>query len=101
MWLEFNTADEVHWLSADVALLSLVLLFRAQKDLVTWWQNDEPDKRLERGYRLKVSGWWAAVCLLVLVLGTAATRYSWPLPLSESWIHTIQSQVTEPERPAH
>jgi hypothetical protein len=65
-----EVADPPHVLAADFALLSLVLLFRALKDLVSTITKAHPKK------------WpivWTVLCVLGLGLGTEWTR-SWPMP---------------------
>lgn len=63
----FERADPPHVLTADLALISLVLLFRALKDLTS---------RLT-----KSTVFWAALCLSGFIAGTVWT-YSYPIPKS-------------------
>ncbi len=79
IWREVQTADVPHRLTADFALLCLVLCFRAGKDLVSaWLPKEEPSlKFLER---IKRPGFWTLLCLLGVVVGIIWTKYSLPLP---------------------
>ncbi len=54
-----SSADFPHWVTADLALLSLVLLFRALKG----WSRP-----------------WIFVCSMGLLLGILWTRFAWPAP---------------------
>ncbi len=84
-------ADLPHYLTADVALLSLVLLFRALKDLISALvpKKKEP---IEWG-RAKLAGFWTALCIIGLSVGLFATTYSWTLPIPECIVKDIQTPL--------
>jgi hypothetical protein len=66
----FDRADSPHVLTADLALLSLVLLFRALKGLTKL--ATEPN--MAKGWLI----FWTSLCLLGFGIGTKWT-YSWPM----------------------
>lgn len=88
----FDRADAPHVLTADLALLSLVLLFRALKgltQLVT--EPNLPKKGLI---------FWTALCLLGFGLGAKWTC-SWPIPRSiADQIQTPQPEQSSRPEPA-
>jgi hypothetical protein len=91
-------ADLPHYLTADFALLSLVLLFRALKDFVSaWLPRSMPTKQdgthLKFLARTRLSIFWTALCTLGLILGMLATTYSWPLPMSARIIDEIKAPL--------
>jgi hypothetical protein len=67
----FDRADPPHVLTADIALLSLVLLFRALKGLTQWFT--EPNIPI-KGLII-----WTMLCLLGFGGGTKWTYSSWPI----------------------
>jgi hypothetical protein len=69
----FDRADPPHVLTADLALLSLVLLFRALKGLTQL--AIEP--KMPKGWLI----FWTTLCLLGFGVGTKWTC-SWPIPKS-------------------
>lgn len=73
IWSQVGMADRVHLLSADFALLCLVLLFRALKEFVS-----------ATGLKETVLGFVSAICACGLIYGVLATRNAWPLPLPYS-----------------
>ena len=79
----FYAADAPHVLTADFALVCLVLLFRTLKLAVT------PDVKRK----------WAITCSVLLsiclCLGTMWTVYFWPLPLPNSIVEQIQTTPAE------
>lgn len=81
--------DLVHYISADLALLALALLFRSLKDVISEGfpklvRSSEgasdyvPEKAVVKGKVVRAIK-WSLVCLLGVILGTAWTKYSWPL----------------------
>jgi hypothetical protein len=73
-------ADSPHRLTADFALLSLVLLFRALKEFISAWIPREPQAHSE-GF-LKRTKWpllWTLACVVGMAIGILWTR-NWPLP---------------------
>jgi hypothetical protein len=80
IWRSVASADFPHRLSADFALLWLVLLFRALKDLISaFFPRQTVSSSLL--HRTKVSLVWTLVCACGITVGTLATKCSWPLPL--------------------
>jgi len=78
VWRAFWDADYEHWLTADIALLSIVLLFRALKELFSAKSRS-------------VFRWSCTLaCVLGFIVGTLMTYYKWPLPLSASVIQEMQ-----------
>jgi hypothetical protein len=67
-----RSADTPHYLTADFALLSLVFLFRALKDLISAFT-----KRPHSPGKTKCAICWTAACLAGVLVGTLATTYSW------------------------
>lgn len=92
IWRSVQTADTPHSITADAALLSLVLLFRALKDFVSGWlprdakESEKPF--LTRTFRSLV---WTALCLTGMILGTLTTACSWRLP--DRIVKEIQTPV--------
>jgi hypothetical protein len=85
-----SSADLPHYLTADFALLCLVLLFRALKDFVS---ARIPKKK---GDPIDWSkAWWPRVwtilCVVGLTLGLMATGWSWHLPIPDSITREIQA----------
>jgi hypothetical protein len=77
LWREFEKSDAPHRLTADFALLWLVVLFRALKPFSSdVWADPDDWPRNNRGKHLA----WAVVCAAGLAIGTLYTMYSWPLP---------------------
>ena len=77
LWRTFKSATDERLLTADFALLSVVLLFRALKSLVDaiWWKG-APKRRRRLGYRV----FWAVACVAGFLVGTWITVRSSPLP---------------------
>jgi hypothetical protein len=84
----FDRADPPHVLTADLALLSLVLLFRALKGLTKL--ATEPN--MAKGWLI----FWTSLCLLGFGIGTKWT-YSWPMFKSIA----DQIQAVPPEQKTH
>jgi uncharacterized membrane protein YfcA len=73
-------ADPPHVLTADFALLALVLLFRALKGLASALF---PTETIPLDELRKKRGWaffWSVLFALGILLGTEWTTQSWPLP---------------------
>jgi hypothetical protein len=92
VWRESISADDLHRLVVDLALLSLVLLFRASKDLVSGFlprDGQSFPKGLRRPSGLTVA--WVVVSAIGLIYATLATAYSLPLPLPNDLIRSIEA----------
>jgi len=74
-----ESADPAHVLTADLALLSLVLLFRALKDLASAYYPSEPLSGPEQRKMKKRARIATLFCSAGIVLGLLWTCY-WPLP---------------------
>ncbi len=83
-WRLVQTADCPHYLTADFALLCVVLLFRALKELVSAYYPAPPRDKSSPSRRLAMSKRSAivltAVCALGIAVGLLWTTGSWPLP---------------------
>lgn len=97
MWRAFPSAKSEYLLTADFALLSMVLLFRALKGLISGiWQSDA-DKAKNKAPRVGYRVGWAVVLGAGVILGSLATVYSLPVPLP-SWLLTeIRAEFTADE----
>lgn len=91
---EVGSADLPHRLSADFALLSLVLLFRALKDLVSALFPRQPTPR-SLLHRTKASLVWSLVFACGVMIGTLATKRLWQLPLPHSVVNAINAPLPE------
>jgi hypothetical protein len=82
VWGAVGMSDRPHYLTADVALLFLVLLFRSLKQLIALiYPGDAEAQKKERWLHPKaLLCAWSAVCILVVAYGTLATRYACCLP---------------------
>ena len=85
----FDRADPPHVLTVDLALLSLVLLFRALKELTKL--ATEPN--MAKGWLI----FWTSLCLLGFGVGTKWTYSSWPIfkPIAD------QIQMAPAEQRSH
>lgn len=92
VWRSVASADLLHRVSADFALLWLVLLFRALKDLISAFFPRETTS-LSLLNRAKVSLVWTLVCVCGITVGTLATKCSWPLPLPARVIDEINAPL--------
>jgi len=94
MWRSFKVVDDVHEVTADFALLCLVVLFRALKNLgsAIWPADRTPPARV----RARAS--WSIVLAIGLVIGIRASVHSWPMP--ERLVKAIHAPVQD-EIPAH
>jgi hypothetical protein len=96
---QVKAADLVHYVSADLALISLALLFRALKDVVShgFPRNDVAAVR----YKVWRAIACACLCLCGIFLGTMATKHSWPILLPQRVIDEIRVKpVQEAQSPA-
>lgn len=85
-------ADPPHYLTADVAFLAVVLLFRALKDLVSALVPKEAGGKIDLP-KAKCSGIWTAVCLIGLTFGLLATYRSWTWPIPDYVRNEIQTSM--------
>src|SRR5688572_25103330 len=78
LWRLFAASDvrHEHLLAADLALLSVVLLFRALKGVIPGPKQTEANMTKNRR--------WAIALSVTFVIGTYLTVYSIPLPLWQS-----------------
>ena len=96
LWQLFDGADKLHWISGDFALFSLILLFRALKEWVSWRQKKAQES--ERGrhrFHLGLSFGASVVCALGVIADAAATICNWPLPLPERVVKEIVGPTYE------
>lgn len=97
IWWEVRNADLLHYISTDMALLGVVLLFRTLKDVITYKvprTNQATAKHLSEQERAALASWpmrWSVLCIVGIGLGTCATRFSWNLPLPKEIVNQIQS----------
>lgn len=70
-----RSADLPHYLTADLALLSLVFLFRALKDLVSGLTK-KPRDQVALG-KIRWGSFWTVLCATGLTVGVLATTHSW------------------------
>ena len=89
----FSGADGEFLLTADLALLSVVLLFRALKSLVPAMWPSEADLEAKKPRRLLFRASWSAVLVACLCLGTWATIYSRSLLLPDWVVHEIRTPI--------
>lgn len=100
----FKKVDLVHYISADLALLALALLFRSLKDIISEGfprlvrSSDGapgyvPKKKVDRGNVLQAIA-WSSVCLFGVILWTAWAKYSWPL-LPSNIAHEINASLSQ------
>ena len=84
IWREVGGSDLPHQLSADFALLCLVLLFRTLKELVSACRRSQ-------GATVPLVA--TLICACGITLGALATKYSWPLPLPQHVIDEITTPL--------
>ena len=92
VWQQAGMADDVHRMTVDLALLSLVLLFRALKDLASALMPR--DDQASRGIRRRSSRVIVGAVVIFAIgfaYGTGATRYSWRVPLPHYMIRAVQT----------
>ena len=88
-------ADTPHWLSADIALLCLVLLFRSLKDLVSGcFPKGDAAAAIPRLWRVAVPVAWSAVLVFGLTLGMLFTSHAMPLPLPQQLLDEIRNPIS-------
>jgi hypothetical protein len=85
LWSLLKNADVPHFLTANIALLSLVLLFRALKDLVSAWPKSSGKSKTGPIV-------WTIVCVVGIAVGTVWTS-CWPLP--GSLANHIQAPISK------
>jgi hypothetical protein len=96
---QVKAADLVHYVSADLALISLALLFRALKDLVS--QGFPRDDVAADRYKVSRAIACACLCSCGIVLGTMATKHSGPILLPPRVIDEIRLKpVQEAQSPS-
>ena len=89
-----QTADLPHRLTADFALISVVLLFRALKDLASaCFPREVKSPPVAFFNRAKLPVLWTLVCATGITGGVLWTTHSWPLPLSEWIVKEIQTPL--------
>jgi hypothetical protein len=78
----FQGVDPPHMLTADVALIALVLLFRALKDLASSFTKRDLNGKLslDGKARMKRAVRWTTLCGVALLGGLLWSAYSIPLP---------------------
>ena len=91
LWRSFTGARAEHLLTADFALLSMVLLFRALKSLIPAIWPSEKDLKEGKPPRLGFRTGWSVVLIAGLLYGGWATIYTWPVPLPEWVINEIRT----------
>jgi hypothetical protein len=96
-----GSADITHRITADFALLSLVLFFRALKEVVSVFFPASKSTQAEREKLKARKNWallWTTGWAIFLVLGVLWTNYSWSLPLSKRIIHEIETEYSNTNR---
>jgi hypothetical protein len=89
-----QTADLPHRLTADFALISVVLLFRALKDLASaCFPREAKSPPVTFLNRAKLPVLWTLVCAAGITGGVLWTTRAWPLPLSERIVKQIQTPL--------
>jgi hypothetical protein len=84
-----RSADMPHYLTADLALLSLVLLFRALKDLVSAVTKKPRDQVVVS--KIRWSSFWTILCIAGLAFGILATWHSWDWVIPDRIAQEIRS----------
>jgi uncharacterized membrane protein (DUF485 family) len=83
VWRLVQSADPPHYLTADLSLFCLVLLFRVLKELVSIYYRpleDKPRTAPARAMSKELAIVLSVLFALGMVLGTLWTACSWPLP---------------------
>jgi hypothetical protein len=77
-----NNVDPSHLLTADIAMIGIVLLFRALKDLSSSFPKIETDGSLSPGDKPKRlrAACWTGACGIIVFLGFLWSALSLPLP---------------------
>ena len=99
LWYAFDQADYEHYLTADIALLSVVLLFRALKSLFPAIWQSKADHRAKKPRELLYRWAWTIACVGGLVVGTWMTAYSRPLPFPDWIIQEMRTPVSDETAP--
>lgn len=84
-----RSADLPHYLTADFALFSLVLLFRALKDLVSAVTKKPRDQVVVS--KIRWGSFWTILCSAGLALGILATMCSWDWIIPDRIAQEIRS----------
>jgi hypothetical protein len=92
-----TTTNRARFLAADIALIALVLLFRALKELVSALLPTKPVPDLRKKRVLAILS--TSICTFFLVLGVAYTYDSLPLPLSPSIVRQIGASAVQDAKP--
>jgi hypothetical protein len=101
LWYAFGDAKDERLLSADLTLLSVVLLFRALKSQQTTKQEQETAREEEakpkegKPKTLRFRRAWTAACVTGFLLGLAMTMSIIPVPLPNAWVQEIRTPVVE------
>jgi hypothetical protein len=96
LWKAFESAKDERLLTADFALLSVVLLFRALKSLegAIWWKAAPKAEKKQRRLGFRIVS--AAVCFVGFLFGTWMTLSSRPLPhLGLGVVQAIRTPVAD------
>ena len=77
-----RSVDAPHMLTADLALIALILLFRALKDCSSSFPKLEPDGQLspEKKVQRRRAVLWVVPCFIAVLLGILWSANSFPLP---------------------
>jgi hypothetical protein len=97
LWRAFAGAQAEYLLSADFALLSMVLLFRALKSLIPAIWPSEVDLMANKPRRLLFRGVWSGVLITGLLYGSLTTVYSFSLPLPDWVVTEMRTQIATGE----
>ena len=97
IWRLVRTADPPHYLTADLSLFCLVLLFRALKELFSAYYPPLAKGKLPPALSKKSATLLTAVCALGMVVGTLWTACSWPLPTKI--VIAIKSELPKEGKP--
>ncbi|MEI9978402.1 MAG: hypothetical protein WDN23_05275 [Edaphobacter sp.] len=95
-----NNVDASHLLTADIAMIGIVLLFRALKDLSSSFPRIEPDGSLSPGDKHKRlrAACWTGACGTIVFLGLLWSALSLPLP--PRLVTEISTAPSDTEHPA-
>ncbi len=94
-----KSVDAPHLLTADVAMVAIVLLFRALKDLTSSFPKVQADGSLSAWNKDKrrQALWWTGACCVVVFLGLLWSAR--PLPLPPRIIAEISTALSDTEQP--
>jgi hypothetical protein len=95
-----KNVDAPHMLTADFAMIAIILLFRSLKDFSSSFPKIEPDGQLspEKKIERKRAALWMIGCSIVVFLGLLWSACSFPLPAR--LVGDIQPIAIEQEPPA-